>query len=46
MPGEAVTLGAAEHIVALESVAGKILALADSMDLTRETKALSGADDP
>jgi two-component system chemotaxis response regulator CheB len=46
MPGEAVALGAAEHIVALESVAAKILGLADAMDITRETKALGGTDDP
>ena len=46
MPGEAVTLGAAEHVLALESVAGKILALADDMDITREAKALGGPDDP
>jgi two-component system chemotaxis response regulator CheB len=45
MPGEAVAIGAAEHVVALESVAGKILALADSLDITRESKAL-GAEDP
>jgi two-component system, chemotaxis family, protein-glutamate methylesterase/glutaminase len=35
MPGEAVTLGAAQHILALENVAGKILSLADAMDITR-----------
>ncbi len=29
MPGEAVALGAAEHVAALESVAGKILAMAE-----------------
>jgi two-component system, chemotaxis family, protein-glutamate methylesterase/glutaminase len=46
MPGEAVALGAAEHVVALESVAGKILALADAMDITRESKALGDAGDP
>jgi two-component system, chemotaxis family, protein-glutamate methylesterase/glutaminase len=46
MPGEAVALGAAEHIVALESVAAKALGLADAMDITRETKVLGGADDP
>ncbi len=44
MPGEAVALGAAEHVMGLESVAGKILSLADSMDVTRETKALGGMD--
>jgi two-component system chemotaxis response regulator CheB len=35
MPGEAVALGAAQHVLALENVAGKILALADAMDITR-----------
>jgi len=40
MPGEAVTLGAAEHVVALGNVADRILALAESMDITRESKAL------
>jgi two-component system, chemotaxis family, protein-glutamate methylesterase/glutaminase len=35
MPGEAVSLGAAQHILALENVAGKILSLADAMDITR-----------
>jgi two-component system, chemotaxis family, protein-glutamate methylesterase/glutaminase len=38
MPGEAVALGAAQHVVALESVAGKIRSLADSMDITREAR--------
>jgi two-component system chemotaxis response regulator CheB len=46
MPGEAVSLGAAEHVVPLESVAGKVLALAEDMDITRESRALGGADDP
>mgnify|MGYP001555899181 CR=1 FL=1 len=46
MPGEAVALGAAEHVVPLESVAGKILALADAIDITRESKALGDAGDP
>lgn len=46
MPGEAVSLGAAEHIVPLESVAGKVLALAEDMDITRESRMLGGADDP
>jgi two-component system chemotaxis response regulator CheB len=46
MPGEAVALGAAEHVIALETVAGKILALADAMDITREAKALGDAGDP
>ena len=46
MPGEAVALGAAEHVIALESVASKVLALAEAMDITRESKALCGTDDP
>ena len=46
MPGEAVALGAAEHVLALEVVAGKILSLAEAMDITREEKALDGTDDP
>jgi two-component system, chemotaxis family, protein-glutamate methylesterase/glutaminase len=36
MPGEAVSLGAAQHVLALENVANKILSLADAMDITRE----------
>jgi two-component system chemotaxis response regulator CheB len=36
MPGEAVSLGAAQHVLALETVANKILSLADAMDITRE----------
>jgi two-component system chemotaxis response regulator CheB len=38
MPGEAVSLGAAQHVLALESVAGKIRSLADAMDITREAR--------
>jgi two-component system chemotaxis response regulator CheB len=38
MPGEAVSLGAAQHVLPLESVAGKILALADAMDITRDAR--------
>jgi two-component system, chemotaxis family, protein-glutamate methylesterase/glutaminase len=38
MPGEAVTLGAAQHVLPLESVAGKILSLADAMDITRDAR--------
>src|SRR5262249_60837088 len=38
MPGEAVALGAAQHLVALDSVAAKIRALADSMDITRQAR--------
>ncbi|HEY2035393.1 MAG TPA: chemotaxis response regulator protein-glutamate methylesterase [Steroidobacteraceae bacterium] len=44
MPGEAVALGAAEHVLPLESVAAKVLSLADSMDITRESKALADTD--
>jgi len=35
MPGEAVSQGAAQHVVPLESVASKVLSLADAMDITR-----------
>jgi two-component system, chemotaxis family, protein-glutamate methylesterase/glutaminase len=35
MPCEAVSLGAAQHVVALESVTSKVLSLADAMDITR-----------
>jgi len=38
MPGEAVALGAAQHVIALDSVAGKIRTLADSMDITRQAR--------
>jgi two-component system, chemotaxis family, protein-glutamate methylesterase/glutaminase len=38
MPGEAVALGAAQHVVALESVASRIRSLADSMDITRQAR--------
>jgi two-component system, chemotaxis family, protein-glutamate methylesterase/glutaminase len=38
MPGEAVTLGAAQYVLALENVAGKILSLADAMDITRDAR--------
>jgi two-component system chemotaxis response regulator CheB len=38
MPGEAVCLGAAQHIVALDCVAAKIRSLADSMDITRQAR--------
>ena len=44
MPGEAVALGAAEHVVPLEAVAARIRQLADAMDLTREQRALPGED--
>jgi two-component system, chemotaxis family, protein-glutamate methylesterase/glutaminase len=46
MPGEAVALGASEHVLPLESIAGTIVELADTMDITRETKALGGMDLP
>ncbi|MGH8297114.1 MAG: protein-glutamate methylesterase/protein-glutamine glutaminase [Steroidobacteraceae bacterium] len=46
MPGEAVALGAAEHVLGLESVAGKLLELAAALDITRERKAPGGAADP
>ncbi len=35
MPGEAVALGAAQHVLPLDNVANKILSLADAMDITR-----------
>jgi two-component system chemotaxis response regulator CheB len=38
MPGEAVSLGAAQHVLALELIAQKILLLADSMDITRQQR--------
>jgi two-component system, chemotaxis family, protein-glutamate methylesterase/glutaminase len=38
MPGEAVSLGAAQHVIPLDSVAAKIRALADSMDITRQAR--------
>jgi two-component system chemotaxis response regulator CheB len=38
MPGEAVTLGAAQHVIPLEGVASKIRSLADSMDITRQAR--------
>jgi two-component system chemotaxis response regulator CheB len=38
MPGEAVSLGAAQHVLPLESVAGKIRSLADALDITREAR--------
>src|SRR5882757_119712 len=38
MPGEAVSLGAAQHVVALDCVAAKIRSLADSMDITRQAR--------
>ena len=38
MPGEAVALGAAQHVLGLESVAAKIRTLADSMDITRQPR--------
>ncbi len=38
MPGEAVAQRAAQHVLALESVAAKIRLLADSMDITHESR--------
>jgi two-component system chemotaxis response regulator CheB len=35
MPGEAVSLGAAQHVLPLDMVASRILSLADAMDITR-----------
>lgn len=35
MPGEAVSIGAAVHVVALREIAGRLLALAEQMDITR-----------
>ena len=40
MPGEAVALGAAEHVLPLDHIAGKIRSLAESMDITRESRAV------
>lgn len=38
MPGEAVALGAAQHVLPLEGVAARIRQLAEAMDITRETR--------
>src|SRR5579872_1316905 len=38
MPGEAVSLGAAKYVLALDAVAAKVRSLADSMDITREAR--------
>jgi len=38
MPGEAVAIGAAQHVLPLESVAAKIRALAEAMDITRDAR--------
>jgi two-component system chemotaxis response regulator CheB len=38
MPGEAVSVGAAQYVLALENVAAKILSLADAMDITRDAR--------
>ncbi len=40
MPGEAVALGAAEHVLPLDHIAGKIRSLAETMDITRESRAI------
>ena len=45
MPGEAVALGAAEHVLPLEHVAAKIRALAETMDITRDTRTAAGSSD-
>lgn len=37
MPGEAVAMGAAQHVVPLDRVAARIGELADAMDITRES---------
>lgn len=38
MPGEAVALGAAQHVVALESVAARLRQLAEATDITRDSR--------
>jgi two-component system chemotaxis response regulator CheB len=38
MPGEAVSLGAAQHVMPLDCVAAKVRLLADSMDITRQAR--------
>ena len=38
MPGEAVSIGAAQHVLPLDTVAGKILSLSDAMDITRDAR--------
>jgi two-component system, chemotaxis family, protein-glutamate methylesterase/glutaminase len=38
MPGEAVAVGAVQHVLPLENIAPKILSLADAMDITRGTQ--------
>ncbi|HUI62251.1 MAG TPA: chemotaxis protein CheB, partial [Steroidobacteraceae bacterium] len=38
MPGEAVAMGAAQHVLPLDCVAAKIRSLADAMDITREPR--------
>lgn len=43
MPGEAVALGAAEHVLPLEHIATKIRTLAETMDITRETQTTGGS---
>jgi two-component system chemotaxis response regulator CheB len=40
MPREAVAIGAAVHVLGLHEVAGKLRALADSMDVTRSSAAV------
>jgi two-component system, chemotaxis family, protein-glutamate methylesterase/glutaminase len=36
MPGEAVNLGAAQHVIPLEDISGKITSIATAIDITRE----------
>jgi chemotaxis response regulator CheB len=36
MPGEAAAIGAASEVLPLNSIAGRILSLANSMDITRQ----------
>ncbi len=38
MPGEAVNLGAAQHVVPLDGLTDKVLSLADAMDITRNAR--------
>ena len=44
MPGEAVALGAAQHVVPLEAVAARIRQLAEAMDITREPRTAAARD--
>jgi two-component system chemotaxis response regulator CheB len=42
MPGEAVQIGAAAEVLPLQSIAARMLALLDDMDVTRITPAAHG----